>query len=229
MSQTNYMVLIPIWGRMKITELCLKNWVELKKTESIDVICIVSEQWAKLLCFKLGLKYIEASNDDLGEKMNIGVKNASKFKFKYLMNMGSDDIVSSDLFRLYEDYQDRAIFGLTKITFFDSVDKKAVSVDYKNMVGAGRCIRKDFLTRALEKGNLYDSGLKRGLDNNSRAKFYDVSMTEIDNDPKLLIDIKGQDNIWKFTDLEELGIKGEEVELESLGLKDEILTELIEL
>jgi hypothetical protein len=223
------MVLLPIWGRKAITNICLKNWARLKESENIDVLCVVSEQWAKIEAVKHGFKYVEVSNDDLGNKMNVGVQYALKFKWDYLMNMGSDDLVSERMFRLYEQYtiKERPMFGLTKLVFFDSKEKSAKSVNYGCMIGAGRCIRRDVLKRHAMTGDkvtMYDEGIDRCLDNNSRKRFFTVSMDEIQNDPELLIDIKGDENIWSYDFLD-----GEKVELKDLNLEDEYLTDLIEL
>lgn len=222
-------VIIPIWGRQNIVDICLQRWVEIKKKYDVEVICLVSENWAKLMAFKHGLKFFEVSNNDLGNKMNKGVEYALKFKWDYLMNMGSDDLVSDELFELYRSYIDnkRPMFGLKKIVFFDTETKKAKAVDYGCMIGAGRMIRRDVLESRTLKGkevDMYDKGISKCLDNNSRKRFNDVGMTEIDNEASLIIDIKSKDNIWSYDYL-----KGQEIPLESLKISDEYLTKLIEL
>ena len=224
------LVLLPIWGRMNITELCLSNIKKLQKYYSIDVLCVVSEQWAKLMAFKYGFKYVEVSNDDLGHKMNVGVERALKIDFDYMMNLGSDDIITKDLLDEYKESMDNnyPMFGITKVCFYDSQTKELKEVDYGHLIGAGRMIRKDIIERlAVTNGKvtMYDKGLERGLDNNSRKRFMSVAMRELSLNGNVIVDIKSDENIWKFSDL-----KGETKELNYINnIDDEILTQMIEL
>lgn len=224
------LVLLPIWGRMNITELCLSNIKKLQKYYSIDVLCVVSEQWAKLMAFKYGFKYVEVSNDDLGHKMNVGVERALKIDFDYMMNLGSDDIITKELLDEYKEQMDNnsPMFGITKVCFFDSKTKELKEVDYGHLIGAGRMIRKDIIEKLAvtnDKVTMYDKGLKNGLDNNSRKRFMSVAMRELSLNGNMIIDIKSDENIWKFSDL-----KGETKELNYINnIDDEILTQMIEL
>lgn len=224
------LVLLPIWGRMNITELCLSNIKKLQKYYSIDVLCVVSEQWAKLMAFKYGFKYVEVSNDDLGHKMNVGVERALKIDFDYMMNLGSDDIITKELLDEYKEQMDNnsPMFGITKVCFFDSKTKELKEVDYGHLIGAGRMIRKDIIEKLAvtnDKVTMYDKGLKNGLDNNSRKRFMSVAMRELSLNGNMIIDIKSDENIWKFSDL-----KGETKELNYIkNIDDEILTRMIEL
>jgi len=126
------LILLPIWKREKITRICLDNLRELKKDLNIDVLCIVSESWAKAAAFEYGFKYVYASNDCLGSKMNIGVKESLRYKWNYLMNLGSDDLISKELFKTYEPHLKKGVdvLGITKVTFLDSVSKEAKEFDY---------------------------------------------------------------------------------------------------
>lgn len=224
------LVLLPIWGRMNITELCLSNIKKLQKYYSIDVLCVVSEQWAKLMAFKYGFKYVEVSNDDLGHKMNVGVERALKIDFDYMMNLGSDDIITKELLDEYKEQMDNnsPMFGITKVCFFDSKTKELKEVNYGHLIGAGRMIRKDIIEKLAvtnDKVTMYDKGLKNGLDNNSRKRFMSVAMRELSLNGNMIIDIKSDENIWKFSDL-----KGETKELNYINnIDDEILTQMIEL
>lgn len=224
------MVLLPIWGRMNITELCLSNLSKLKREYELDVLCVISEQWAKLMAFKYGFKWVEVSNDDLGHKMNYGVQMALKYDWEYFMNLGSDDIITKDLLDEYKKEMDAnsPMFGVTKVCFFDSKTKELKEVDYGHLIGAGRMIRRDVLCKCvLKEGkvDMYDKGLSRGLDNNSRKRFLSIGMKELSLEGHRILDIKSEENIWKFDDL-----KGDTKELNYIkNIDDEILTKLVEL
>lgn len=224
------MILLPIWGRMNITELCLSNLKKLKEDYDIEVLCVISEQWAKLMAFKYGFKWCEVSNDDLGHKMNYGIEKALKYDFDYLMNLGSDDIITKELLDEYKEHMESnsPMFGITKVCFFDSKTKELKEVNYGHLIGAGRMIRRDVLckcTVANGKVSMYDKGLERGLDNNSRKRFMSIAMRELDLKGNMIVDIKGDENIWKFSDL-----KGDIKELNYINnIDDEVLTKMIEL
>lgn len=196
------LILLPIWGRKNIVKICFDNLKKLQNDYKIEVLCIVSEQWAKLMAFEYGFKYVQASNECLGSKMNIGIKEAVKIDFDYLMNLGSDDIITKKLFEIYEPYfEDNCkMFGCTRVTYIDSQTKEVKHNDYQIMIGAGRCIRKDILIDILKSGEMYDK-IQRGLDLNSMSKFNRHSHTEIANPFEVLYDIKSETNIWKFNDL----------------------------
>ena len=224
------MILLPIWGREKITKLCFDNLKELQKVLDIEVMCIVSEQWAKLMAFEYGFHYVEASNECLGTKMNIGVKAALELDFDYMMNLGSDDIITSELFKCYEPYfiSDTAMFGSTRLTFIDSASKEVKHNDYQILIGAGRCIRKDVLEDCVVKDGevkMYDQ-IQRGLDLNSMLRFSNYSHTEIKNPFDTIYDIKSNVNIWGFDDL-----GGDRVTFESgtTGLSTEQIDIILEL
>lgn len=218
------LILLPIWGRQKITNICFDNLQDLQKDFNIQVLCVGSEGWAKLEAFKRGFKYVDAPNDCLGTKHNIGVQKSLEYKYDYLMNLGSDDIITRDLFKLYEPYfaSDYPFFGSTRLTFIDSESKEARTKDYKIMIGAGRCIKRSEI-EAL-KGDMYDKK-QRGLDLNSMSKF-DCPMQEIENPFNTIIDIKSKENIWPF---EEVTKSRNQVSLDTLNISDDLLTKILEL
>ena len=221
------LILLPIWKREAITKICLANLKELQKTFNIEVLCVVSEQWAKIEAFKMGFKYIEAPNECLGTKMNIGIKEAMGMRFDYLMNLGSDDIITPALFDSYKDMfiNNVPCFGPTNLTFIDSQAKEARTYNYGIMIGAGRCIRKDILEATLRKGDLYDK-IQIGLDMNSMKKL-DCTMTEIDNPYNTIYDIKSAVNLWGY----EVFYKGNDLTFEDAvsGLTTEQIDKIIEL
>ena len=192
------LILLPIWKRERITKICFDNLKELQKDFDIEVLCIVSEVWAKQEAFKYGFKYVEASNECLGTKMNIGVREAMGMKFDYLMNLGSDDIITKELIESYKDLFNNNVpcFGSTKLTFIDSKAKELKTYDYGIMIGAGRCISKDILETTLRSGELYDK-IQIGLDMNSMKKL-NCTMTEVDNAFNTIYDIKSDVNLWTY-------------------------------
>ena len=217
------MILLPIWKREKITDICLSNLKRLQGKYKFDVLCVVSEQWAKVKAFEYGFKYIEDDNFPVGNKMNTGIEEALRFDWDYLMNLGSDDIIDERLFELYKPYieEKRQCFGVTKVTFVNSKNKDVKRYDYKHLIGAGRMIRRDIVEKYMPLYPLKD----KCLDDGSAKKMFGTQFTEIQNtEDDLIVDIKSDDNIWDFdffeTDIEPF---------ETLNINDDSLTKLIEL
>jgi len=224
------LILLPIWKRENITKICFDNLKELQKKYNIEVMCIISETWAKMLAFEYGFKYVEAPNECLGTKMNIGVEAALKCEFDYFMNLGSDDIITERLIEIYKPFIDdkRAMFGSTKATFIDSQSKNVKRLDYKFMFGAGRMIRKDVLVDCVVKNGvveMYDK-VQNGLDMSSMRRFAKYSHTELDNGFDTIFDIKSNTNIWTYDRL-----KGDSVDFEegTKGLSTKQIDEILEL
>ena len=230
MSLDRTIILLPIWGRKAITLLCLKNLKELKEKYGIEVMCIVSESWAKMEAFNYGFKWVEVSNDDLGHKMNVGVEAVMRMDFDYMMNLGSDDIINERLFEIYKPYFEKRtpMFGITKATFIDTVSNECKVCDYQILIGAGRAIRTDLIEQFVMrdgKSIMYDKGINRGLDMNSMKKF-NCSHTEIETEDHLIIDLKSNKNIWTFDN-----IGGTECSFDSAtkNLDTELIDSIIEL
>ena len=205
MSLDRTVILLPVWKRKEITLLCFKYLKQLKEKYNFEVMCVVSESWAKMEAFNHGFKWVEVSNDDLGHKMNVGVDAVMKLDFDYMMNLGSDDIINEKLFDIYKPYINKGVdmFGITKVTFIDSQTKEAKVCDYQIMIGAGRMISKKYLEQFVirnESSIMYDKGINKGLDMNSMKKFI-ASHTEIETEDNLIVDIKGKDNIWIYDNI----------------------------
>ena len=93
-----------------------------------------------------------------GTKMNIGVKEALEYDFDYMMNLGSDDIITKKLLDIYKPFmQDgRSMFGSTKVAFIDSIGKEIKHFDYGILIGAGRMIKKSVLKECVYKDGEVD-------------------------------------------------------------------------
>ena len=162
-----------------------------------------------------------------GTKMNIDVEYAKTLSFDYMMNLGSDDIITKELFECYKPHfeKETGIFGSTRLTFIDSSTKESKQFNYSMMMGAGRCIRKDVLLEYTKDG-MYDK-IQNGLDWNSMKRFVTYSHTEVSNPFNSIYDIKSGENIWKFNELP----KGEKLSFENAvsGLSTNQIDRILEL
>lgn len=205
----NILILVPIWGRPKIT----KIWIEGLKwflTPNITVLCVLSPEDQFLvenegLIIKNGFERCYFKNKPLGLKLNAGVQYAlDNYKFDYLMNLGSDDLIHPAIFSLYDSYikEGYKFFGLDKVYFFNILTKE-LGLTKPYLWGAGRMISREILERIEFKGSfLYKSDFGRGLDCNSieNIKFLlgiDYKQVET-NDFPYLVDIKSENGINDF-------------------------------
>lgn len=202
------LILVPIWGRPSITRIWAEGMKNFLKNET--VLTILSPEDAFLaeneqIIRKYGFRMCYFPNKPLGKKLNAGIEFAlSNYKFDYMMNLGSDDLIHPKIFDLYEPLieQNCCFLGLDKIYFFNILLKQlALSKVY--LWGAGRMIHREVLIKIQNKDDfLYKHEYERGLDCNSVEKIsfllnirYKQAET---NDFPYLVDLKSQEGINDF-------------------------------
>lgn len=202
-TKNKILIYLAVWRRPEITELCFMGINRLKKHESydIDALAVVSERTMIELCEKYGIKWVMADNQPLGRKKNAGLKAAQAYKFDYLMEIGSDDLITLDLLTQYLDYIGVVdFFGISDAAYIESSSGYCRRLTTNNSTyGAGRMVSRKVLDAMDWK--LWDDNLNRGLDNNSVRKisekgfkFYKVPPMQ---EPGV-IDVKSDENLWKF-------------------------------
>lgn len=152
MSSYKILILVPVWKRPEITEICFKGIQRLSKYNphkyKIQAVAVVSEPWAKKLCNKYDIKWVYADNEPLGAKLNEGLEHCMGLTFDYLMTLGSDDLIADKLLDIYEPYleQGTELFGTDKICFVKENKAKMVSYNL-TIAGAGRMIKREILEK----------------------------------------------------------------------------------
>lgn len=204
----NILVLVPVWGRPDIT----KIWIEglrwfLRPNIKILTILSPEDQFLaenELLIVKSGLERCFYKNKPLGLKLNAGIEYAlENYKFDFMMNLGSDDLIHPAIFDVYATYcEEYEFFGLDKVYFFNILTKElALTVPY--LWGAGRLISRKILEKIRFRGDfLYKSDFSRGLDCNSIDKVQalcGIKYKQVEtNDFPYLVDIKSEVGINDF-------------------------------
>lgn len=112
----------------------------------VDCLAVVSEDWAEELCEEYNFFYTTIENDPLGRKLNHGLSKAFTLDWDYLMQIGSDDVLSSELLDVYR--WNKPCFGISKGYFIDLNTGRAGIKDYQGMVGCGRVIRRAEIEKA---------------------------------------------------------------------------------
>lgn len=201
-------VFTPVWGRHEI----LKRWAEgvnrIKNywPDIIEIIplCIVSNQEDKEIVQSFGFGWCEAENLPLGRKHNAGLDFLRKLDFDYILQLGSDDVISNEylhyILPLMIDEVD--MFGVGSLYFAEPKTKKACRFDLSThantVIGAGRCISH----RAIETLDykLWPDEVNKGLDMTSQANLQaiDVIPYLIQTSDICVLDIKSDTNIWSY-------------------------------
>ena len=203
LTKINLLVYLAIWRRPEITELCLIGIDRLKRhpAYNIDTVAVISETEMIPLCEKHDVRWVMHQNLPLGKKKNYGLKVCSQHDFDYLMEIGSDDLITNEMLDHYLDYFFKYdFFGISDVAYIESESLECRRLTNKSTTyGAGRCIKRDILVDL--NWNIWSDELNRGLDNDSirriESKGYKFKKVEPMDVPGL-IDIKSSENIWKF-------------------------------
>lgn len=197
-----------VWKRPQITEICFSGINRMRTHPDYDIqaLAVISEESMIPLCEKYGVDWVITDNTPLGKKKNEGLRYAEKFEFDYLMEIGSDDLITNELLTSYKKHLGVDFFGIRDAAYIHSLDGACRRLISKSTYGAGRMIKRS----VLEKMNwaLWDDNKLKGLDNNSvfRMAREGVFYRQVPPmDRPGVIDIKSDENIWKFNYL--LGIE----------------------
>lgn len=145
--------LILLWKRPEVTRICFQGIKRLQKKIEIDPVCIYSEDQSKELCQEFGFESYHFENLPLGRKMNFGLDRALESKWDYLMTIGSDDILSEELFDIYSPLIEKRTmaFGVGCIYFYDTKTGKQARQSGMQVYGAGRMIQREVLDKECMK------------------------------------------------------------------------------
>jgi hypothetical protein len=215
------LILIPLWKRPEVVEIVYRNLkLFCRKVKwEIEVLAILCPDDPKLkelegLCSEYNIFMCYFKNQPLGRKMNAGINYAlKKFKFDYLMNFGSDDLIHPRIELLYKKAfkNNVPVFGIDSLFFYDLISKKTFyfkTYTYRGMVvGAGRMIHRDVLELMKKKNiDLYEDEIERSCDGNSseRMKLWLKIPNTVINSGEFpyIVDIKTNTNINHITHIE---------------------------
>jgi hypothetical protein len=139
-------LLITLWQRPEITEICFQG-VERIKKHGVSPICIYSDDENKELVEKFGFEGYYHENLPLGKKLNFGLKKGLESEWDYLIQIGSDDLLSDELFEIYKPWIEskEPAFGISKMYYYDIATGKAAYHESDYPFGCARMIHRDVL------------------------------------------------------------------------------------
>lgn len=143
------LVYFAVHKRLEVLKVCLKGIRRLQKYDKkrFDIqpfaVCSTEEESNVLLHFDI--PHIIHENQPLGEKKNAGLRAAMTLEWDYLMELGSDDLLKSELLDLYYPMFKRGdlAWGLNSCYFFELGTNKVGIHENHYAIGAGRCFKRD--------------------------------------------------------------------------------------
>lgn len=199
-----------LWGRPNITRIMAAGVDRLRESGyNVRVFAGVSNRADQDLAEELGFIPVPVSNSQLGNKWNAVISEAMRHEWPYLVQLGSDDLISDELVRsgIEAMEQGEGLAGVKELYFIDSYTLRAskwrYETEHKNLAGAGR-----FISRAVAEAHVSSDGYcrlwphdaKKGLDGHSQAsaEAKGFSAIELQLSRPGVVDIKSATNIWKF-------------------------------
>jgi hypothetical protein len=145
------LIFLAVWRRPEITEICFMGIDRLRKSGlyDIDTMAVISEKSMIPLCNKYGIDFIEHKNEPLGEKKNVGLNYAMLKSWDYLIEIGSDDLLKTEVLECYKPFFERGeeFFGIKDFIFLNSEDGQCRRLKSDTIYGAGRCISRKLIER----------------------------------------------------------------------------------
>ena len=154
------------------------------------------------ICEDEGVKWVEAPNEPLSNKHNIGLHEALKYEWDYCLSFGSDDLISESIFEVYKDSMDQGcdFVGLNDMWFYYKGEiKRHYYSSGKASYGAGRLISR----RLAEQLNGYiwaKNGRISRIDTDSRDIIEKAGFkhTIVRTDLPVVVDVKTDVNLWPY-------------------------------
>jgi len=213
-------VLTCLWQRHALTYLVLRWYLFLRAdlADRLDLLLLaVGSEGAtsRILAEASGFQYVEHPNSPLGAKWNAGLAAMRELRPDAVVIVGSDDVVSGNLFSLYADQIARGsrFMGLMDMYFLDLPTRRLCfwpgyppGIRHGDILGLGRCLHAELLE--ANDWRLWEDGLDKGLDGSMNQRLVPQLRTE----PRRwnaavfrcrdhgigALDIKSSFNLWSF-------------------------------
>ena len=192
------LVFLAVWKRPEITEICFMGLNRLRKVPGYDinVLAVISEEEMIPLCEKYDVKWVMHENLPLGIKKNFGVKEALKFDWEYLVEIGSDDLLKDEFLKVYA--WDSPILGLNDVALINTETGACKRLSSKaSRYGLGRAVRRSVIEKC---GDLWHPAKNKGLDNSAtiRMALNGFGEKRVSCVEPVAIGLKSSVNIWKY-------------------------------
>lgn len=179
-----------------------------KQFKDLEIIILAVGDNPKIesICKETGVNYFSHPNKPLGQKANARLKFCKHFEPDWIMFLGSDDFICTDLLHRYTEEMETAdIIEVLDLYYYDTISKTSVYCKgYQNWrkgepMAVARCI--NYSVAEYFDWQLWDSAKRRGLDSGiyKRLKNSPFKSTQISIENKyLVLDVKTSFNMSKF-------------------------------
>ena len=145
------LLFLAVWKRPELTELCFQGIARLRAYDpqrfQVEALAVISEPSMRALCKQYNIHYIEHENLPLGKKKNAGLHAAFQHQWDYLIELGSDDLISNQLLEVYEPLMKKAVphISLNQLVFVDSETGQGIYFKSDGCFGLGRAFSREML------------------------------------------------------------------------------------
>ena len=161
---------------------------------------MVSEGSAAQVLLKKGYPFIMVQNQPLGNKKNEGLTYVlQNYQFDYLLEIGSDDLITNDYMDLLEPYLRAGEQQLCadRLYFIDVQTSITAYYNIEKIFGLGRFIHYDALHLVTAFEPFWNPDGVRGMDTYSWHNLLKcgIGLTKVEVNQPCLLDIKSEVNI----------------------------------
>jgi hypothetical protein len=186
-------------------------------------VCSTDEE-VDFMC-ENGFYAFRYDNEPLGRKVDMGIRAALGVPWwTHIVHIGSDDFLAPEYIARVNDYNVdfaavKDLYFVCSKTWKVTRHRYAPNEKGKLFIGAGRILSRNAIQRTIDKmGCLYDHHKTKGLDANSEAKLAACGYKpiEIESELPLVMDLKSEQNIWKFGSFADRSHQNEVVTFEEM-------------
>ena len=147
---------LAVWRRPEITEICFMGLNRLKRAGlfPVEFLAVISEDSMIPLCEKYGIDYVYHENLPLGKKKNFGLTEAFKKNWDFIIELGSDDVLKTELLEMYKPlFYKHVVLNIGTFCYLNSEDGDCRLIKTATSYGMGRAIERSVLekhTRGVE-------------------------------------------------------------------------------
>lgn len=160
-----------VWQRPEILQICCEGVKRLcsYKPEKFDItpFAVASpDDPAIQVLEKYEIPFTLAPNDFLGKKKNIGLKTAlENVSFDFMLEMGSDDLISNKLLDLYEHLfaEEKLCWGPDSCYFVNAENGQIAKWKTDLVIGAGRVVHRSVIEKLIQHEFIFTQSIA-GID-----------------------------------------------------------------
>jgi hypothetical protein len=212
---THLKILVLAYERKEITEICFtglqRNIQEFERCGIRATVYVSTDAANAALCDLFGFEHDITDPKPIGKRLNDAVDECLNEHFDYLMQMGSDDLLTTaGVYHLSAMITNGCpMFGFNSLYVVKRQTRKMKRYTALMVFGAGRCISRNAVINSIP---LWRDNSMRGLDGESQTRLNEkanVRPLNIVSNKPCIVDIKSSVNINTYE-----SFKGKDVDID---------------